>query len=57
MYFLFMHDYLIPISGDTVTLVSVNGPLDIKMQSQSIEKSTIEVLFCTKGGKPSVSDR
>ncbi|CAH2044778.1 unnamed protein product, partial [Iphiclides podalirius] len=43
--------------GDTVALVSVNGPLDIKMQSQSIEKSTIEVLFCTKGGKPSVPDR
>ncbi|CAG5004308.1 unnamed protein product [Parnassius apollo] len=43
--------------GETVTLVSVNGPLDIKMQSQSIEKSTLEVLFCTKGGKPSVADR
>ncbi|XP_068619269.1 exosome complex component RRP46 [Battus philenor] len=43
--------------GETVTLVSVNGPLDIKMQNQSIEKSTLEVLFCPKGGKPSVPDR
>ncbi|XP_013194238.1 exosome complex component RRP46 [Amyelois transitella] len=43
--------------GETVVLASVNGPLDVKMQSQSIEKSTLEVLFCTKGGKPSVGDR
>ncbi|KAM3959315.1 exosome complex component Rrp46 [Aphomia sociella] len=43
--------------GDTVALVSVNGPLDVKMQSQSIEKSTLEVLYCSKGGKPSVADR
>ncbi|XP_059048365.1 exosome complex component RRP46 [Achroia grisella] len=43
--------------GETVALVSVNGPLDVKMQSQSIEKSTLEVLFISKGGKPSVGDR
>ncbi|KAL0868881.1 hypothetical protein ABMA27_007221 [Loxostege sticticalis] len=43
--------------GDTVALVSVNGPLDIKSTSQSIEKSTLEILFCSKGGKPSVADR
>ncbi|XP_052756407.1 exosome complex component RRP46 [Galleria mellonella] len=43
--------------GETVALASVNGPLDVKMQSQSIEKSTLEVLFCSKGGKPSVGDR
>ncbi|XP_047536863.1 exosome complex component RRP46 isoform X2 [Vanessa atalanta] len=43
--------------GETVVLVSVNGPLDIKSTSQSIEKATLEVLFCTKGGKPSVADR
>ncbi|CAH0400642.1 unnamed protein product [Chilo suppressalis] len=43
--------------GDTVAVVSVNGPLDIKSTSQSIEKSTLEVLYCTKGGKPSVADR
>ncbi|CAH2094843.1 unnamed protein product [Euphydryas editha] len=43
--------------GETVVLVSVNGPLDIKSNSQSIEKATLEVLFCGKGGKPSVADR
>ncbi|XP_045453121.1 exosome complex component RRP46 [Melitaea cinxia] len=43
--------------GETVVLVSVNGPLDIKSTSQSIEKATLEVLFCSKGGKPSVADR
>ncbi|XP_050354021.1 exosome complex component RRP46 [Nymphalis io] len=43
--------------GDTVVLVSANGPLDIKSSSQSIEKATLEVLFCSKGGKPSVADR
>ncbi|KAJ2944665.1 hypothetical protein O0L34_g4020 [Tuta absoluta] len=43
--------------GTTVALVSVNGPLDINMKSQSIEKSTLEVLFSSKGGKPSVGDR
>ncbi|KAG6441995.1 exosome complex component RRP46 [Manduca sexta] len=43
--------------GETVALVSVNGPQDIKMQSQSIEKSTLEVIFSPKGGKPSVGDR
>ncbi|XP_049878225.1 exosome complex component RRP46-like [Pectinophora gossypiella] len=43
--------------GNTVALVSVNGPLDIKMQSQSIEKTTLEVLFTSKSGKPSVADR
>ncbi|XP_011563389.3 exosome complex component RRP46 [Plutella xylostella] len=43
--------------GETVALVSVNGPLDIKMGSQSIEKSTLEVLFSSKSGKPSVQDR
>ncbi|XP_013135729.1 PREDICTED: exosome complex component RRP46 [Papilio polytes] len=43
--------------GETVALVSVNGPLDIKVQNQSIEKCYLEVLFCTKGGRPSVPDR
>ncbi|XP_028160808.1 exosome complex component RRP46 [Ostrinia furnacalis] len=43
--------------GDTVALVSVNGPLDIKTTSQSIEKSTLEILYSSKGGKPSVADR
>ncbi|XP_035449243.2 exosome complex component RRP46 [Spodoptera frugiperda] len=43
--------------GQTVALVSVNGPLDIKMTSQSIEKATLEVLFTSKVGKPSVADR
>ncbi|KAJ0173459.1 hypothetical protein K1T71_010608 [Dendrolimus kikuchii] len=43
--------------GETVVIVSVNGPLDIKMQSQSIEKATLEVLCCSKGGKPCVADR
>ncbi|CAH0728635.1 unnamed protein product, partial [Brenthis ino] len=43
--------------GETVVLASVNGPLDIKTTSQSIEKATLEVLFCSKGGKPSVADR
>ncbi|XP_047033756.1 exosome complex component RRP46 [Helicoverpa zea] len=43
--------------GPTVALVSVNGPLDIKMTSQSIEKATLEVLFSSKSGKPSVEDR
>ncbi|XP_034833768.1 exosome complex component RRP46 [Maniola hyperantus] len=43
--------------GDTVVLASVNGPLDIKISSQSIEKATLEVLFCSKEGKPSVADR
>ena len=43
--------------GETVVLASVNGPLDIKTTSQNIEKATLEVLFCTKGGKPSVADR
>ncbi|XP_026330597.1 exosome complex component RRP46 [Hyposmocoma kahamanoa] len=43
--------------GTTVALACVNGPLDIKMQSQSIEKSTLEVLFSSKGGKPCVADR
>ncbi|XP_053613466.1 exosome complex component RRP46 [Plodia interpunctella] len=43
--------------GETVALASVNGPIDVKMQSQSIEKSMLEVLFCTKSGKPSVGDR
>ncbi|XP_026743276.1 exosome complex component RRP46 [Trichoplusia ni] len=43
--------------GHTVSLVSVNGPLDVKMQSQSIEKATLEVLFSSKGGKPTVGDR
>ncbi|CAG4956997.1 unnamed protein product [Colias eurytheme] len=43
--------------GETVVLVSVNGPLDIKTTSQSVEKATLDVLFCCKGGKPSVGDR
>ncbi|GBP78962.1 Exosome complex component RRP46 [Eumeta japonica] len=43
--------------GDTVVVASVNGPLDVKSQNQSIEKATLEVLFSTKGGKPSVGDR
>ncbi|XP_028037464.1 exosome complex component RRP46 [Bombyx mandarina] len=43
--------------GDTVSLVSVNGPLDIKMTSQRIDKSTLEVLFSNKNGKPSVENR
>ncbi|CAB3248698.1 unnamed protein product [Arctia plantaginis] len=43
--------------GQTVAVVSVNGPLDIKMQSQSIGKATLEVLFSSKGGKPSIGDR
>ncbi|CAH2244832.1 exosome complex component RRP46 [Pararge aegeria] len=43
--------------GDTVVLASVNGPLDIKTTSQNIEKATLEVLFCSKEGKPSVADR
>lgn len=45
------------LPGETVALVSVNGPLDIKVQNQSIEKCYLEVLFCTKGGRPSVPDR
>lgn len=45
------------IAGDTVALVSVNGPLDTKMGSQSIDKATLEVLFSTKSGKPSVAER
>lgn len=44
-------------TGDTVSLVSVNGPLDIKMTSQRIDKSTLEVLFSNKNGKPSVENR
>lgn len=44
-------------TGETVALVSVNGPLDIKMQSQSIEKSTLEVIYSSKCGKTSVSHR
>ncbi|XP_032521440.1 exosome complex component RRP46 [Danaus plexippus] len=43
--------------GETVVTVSVNGPLDIKTTSQSIEKATLEILFSSKGGKPSVADR
>lgn len=43
--------------GSTVALTSVNGPLEVKMSSQSIEKSALEVLFSPKGGKPSVKDR
>ncbi|XP_041969165.1 exosome complex component RRP46 [Aricia agestis] len=43
--------------GETVVVVSANGPLDIKTTSQSIEKATLEVLFSSKGGKPSVADR
>ncbi|XP_023950251.2 exosome complex component RRP46 [Bicyclus anynana] len=43
--------------GDTVVLASVNGPMDIKTVNQSIEKATLEVLFCSKEGKPSVADR
>ncbi|KAJ8723668.1 hypothetical protein PYW07_007648 [Mythimna separata] len=43
--------------GQTVALVSVNGPLDIKMTNQSIEKATLEVLFSSKGGKPAIGDR
>ncbi|XP_075982790.1 exosome complex component Rrp46 [Anticarsia gemmatalis] len=43
--------------GRTVALANVNGPLDIKMQSQSIEKATLEVYFSSKGGKPCVPDR
>ncbi|KAI8424755.1 hypothetical protein MSG28_006703 [Choristoneura fumiferana] len=43
--------------GATVALASVNGPLDVKISSQSIEKTTLEVLFSSKGGKPSVKDR
>lgn len=31
--------------GETVVLVSVNGPLETKMQSQTIEKGLLEVLF------------
>lgn len=45
------------ISGATVALASINGPLDVKISSQSIEKTTLEVLFSSKGGKPSVKDR
>ncbi|CAK1547485.1 unnamed protein product [Leptosia nina] len=43
--------------GETVVLVSVNGPLDIKSTSQNMEKATLEVIFSSKGGKPTVSDR
>ncbi|XP_047512358.1 exosome complex component RRP46 [Pieris napi] len=43
--------------GETFVLASVNGPLDIKITSQSMEKATLEVLFSAKGGKPNVSDR
>ncbi|VVD04380.1 exosome complex component RRP46 [Leptidea sinapis] len=43
--------------GNTVVLVSVNGPLEIKSAYQSMEKATLEVLFSNKGGKPSVADR
>lgn len=45
------------VPGDTVALVSVNGPLDVKTSSQNVEKCTLEVLFSSKGGKPSVADR
>lgn len=40
-----------------MVLASVNGPLDIKMQNQNMDRATLEVLFLSKGGKPSVSDR
>lgn len=53
---IFLH-YSVYFSGDTVVLVSVNGPLDINMTKQSIERATLEVLYLSKGGKPSISDR
>lgn len=43
--------------GPTVAIVGINGPLEIKMANQSIEKTTLEVLFSSKSGKPSVADR
>ncbi|KAL4721151.1 hypothetical protein ACJJTC_018208 [Scirpophaga incertulas] len=43
--------------GQTVAVVSVNGPLDIKTQSQNPYNSTLEVLFCSKIGRTSVADR
>ncbi|XP_072929663.1 exosome complex component RRP46 [Epargyreus clarus] len=43
--------------GETVILASVNGPLDIKTQSQNVEKATVEVLFASKAGKPCIGDR
>lgn len=44
-------------SGDTVVLVSVNGPLDIQMKSQNTSQATIEVIYNTKSGRQAVGDR
>lgn len=43
--------------GETVALVSVNGPLELKIPSQNIEKAILEVLYNRKSGKTSISDR
>ncbi|XP_044730272.1 exosome complex component RRP46 [Chrysoperla carnea] len=43
--------------GKTSFIVSVNGPVDVKLQKLQIEKSTVEIIYRPKFGVPSVDDR
>lgn len=43
--------------GKTSFIVSVNGPVDVKLQKIQIEKSTVEIIYRPKFGVPSVDDR
>ena len=45
------------ISGETVVLASVNGPIEVKLQNLVIEKAYVEVNFRSKSGMTSVYDR
>uniref|UniRef100_A0A336KFE4 CSON009224 protein n=1 Tax=Culicoides sonorensis TaxID=179676 RepID=A0A336KFE4_CULSO len=43
--------------GHTTVVVSVNGPVEVKLQNLSVEKASIEVYYRVKSGLSSVDDR
>lgn len=43
--------------GITTLLVSINGPVEVKLQNMNYEKASVEVYYRPKSGLPSVDDR
>lgn len=43
--------------GDTAVLVTVNGPIEVKLHNLQIDKAHVEVYYRSKSGLPSIADK